>query len=124
MPFITLQELEDHVGKDDVRMVTDEPGAFAAAERGAATVIEAITGISIPANPADAPEWTKQPACWLTYDALFSRASNISQEKLQLWARRAKEARDTLTLYAAKRTGVDETGGSSAVGKIENMPTW
>lgn len=123
MPFLTLQELEQHIGADDVRSVTDEVGAFQATERGIAEMIAAITGTPEPEEANAAPAWSKLPAAWLVYETLLGRMKNVSRDRLDYWARKAKEARDMIALRATRETG-SAAEGEFVTGKMDNMPEW
>ncbi|HVZ38181.1 MAG TPA: hypothetical protein VHI13_02815, partial [Candidatus Kapabacteria bacterium] len=83
MPFISLRDLEINIGVLQVQALALKPAEFEAAERAAAIRIVELAGVEEPETAADAPEWIRQPAAYLTFNALVPR---MRSPELITWA--------------------------------------
>ena len=120
MPFLTEQEFRNHVGEQLGDQLANTTLTFEAAERGAQQTIVRITGISVPGNAADAPDWTKEPAAYLIVHSLSGQL-NWSEERRQ-WAReRRRFAIEELRGWAEAQRDRGDDDTDARTGLIDHM---
>lgn len=120
MPILTDTEFANHVGEKLADQLVDAPSTFAAAEAGAAQKVAGITGIDVPSDATDAPEWAKQPTAFLVMHALSGQI-NWSEERRQ-WAREARsDALEELHRQAERRADGPEDSASPTVDAISGL---
>lgn len=67
MGFVSIEEVEPLMHPTIVKALRQD-GKFTAAEQEAAIIVRDITGLAIPATPAERPEtadWVRQPMAWI-----------------------------------------------------------
>ncbi|HVZ41366.1 MAG TPA: hypothetical protein VHI13_18950, partial [Candidatus Kapabacteria bacterium] len=78
-----------------------------------------LAGVEEPETAADAPEWIRQPAAYLTFNALVPR---MRSPELITWA--AERARAAEAQLKGRRGSTRSSGSGASVGEIKHIPHW
>jgi|GEM_PF-5349678 len=123
MPLLTEAEMKKIVGVSqfDSLFGTGESQAdFEKSELAASDAVVQITGITIPADASEAPDWCKEPTAHIIVYANIGRTSK--DEKVVKWA----EGLRTIAIENLQRHRIATPTGRVAPerGTIEGSATW
>lgn len=102
MPFVTLAEISSKLLPNVYAKLAESIDDFNRIERDAAEVISDLSGLAIPTNVNDAPEWVVTPAAWIINYLVLSSTSGISEEGRKLAETNFLEARNICKNHRAK----------------------
>ena len=119
MPLVTLNEVKPIIAPS-VASALGVSGVFEATEAEAAKLVRDETGLVIPGDADDAPDWVVTPMAWLLQKLMLSRITNASPEFILSIN---KDYDRAIELLAKHRVAVPVNPGERA-GEIEGMHRW
>jgi len=82
MPFTTLDKVKNYLPVA-VQTALNQPSVFDDVESASAEIISNITGLDIPVDVADSPEWVHYPAAYIIKKIASAFISTKSEELLK-----------------------------------------
>lgn len=124
MPILTHGELSQYLPADIAQLLWRDPGGFAATERATAAEIVTLTGITEPAEGAEAtaPVWAKESAAYLILYKRLGTLGKLDPELRQWAADMATQARRTLANNRLGTSAGRATGATT--GAMEGFSIW
>ena len=121
MPLLQPQELSGYISKTYADMITKDANSFTMAEKAVSDVVHRKTGITIPDDASNAPDWAKEAAAYLILYRRIGVIINPSPAFVS-WAHNMhKQAMDSLSEHK-EATPTGRTGAET--GELEGILKW
>jgi hypothetical protein len=121
MPLITFAYTKEVIANLETRFDVDETN-FSALEKDASERVAEITGITIPDNANESPNWSKIPTVWILLYIIITRNATVKPEDIETARRYYQDALDILNKHIVKAS--NSPAGLFSSGTITERYTW
>lgn len=121
MPILARDELSSYIDESVAKLLTKEPKGFERTESAVADLIHRKTGLEIPADANNAPDWAKEAAALLITARRIGSIARPS-DSLVSWAKWAHDQALTTLAEHKESTPTDRTGAEYL--EIEGVRKW